>query len=328
MSKRQRRARRHACLIGLAATIAACGLYAAGWFDRLEWITLDWRYTYASSIPQHPDIVLIDIDDASLEQVGRWPWPRDLQAPLIAIPAELGARRILVDITYVDAEPLRSLVPADSDLISDPLSLGPDALSVALPDYELRAAIESSGAVYLAFHHPPSDVLRSEAFGRIIDALASGDDPAVRRAADELAAERPDAATIGSLGALDAARLTALLVDDPTLSLSDCAQRLGIHEVDRLGGAYSDCRSLALLRRLRAWFAEQPQRWRLKPHEAFAAAYEAITGRSIETVTGLKAGVEGAFALALREVLSDRATTARPLVADPPPEWAAPAIDA
>ena len=328
MSKRQRRARLHACLIGLAATVAVCGMYAAGWFDRVEWITLDWRFAYASSIPQHPDIVLIDIDDASLDQVGRWPWPRDLQAPLISIPAEQGARRILVDITYVDAEPLRSLAPADADLITDPRSLGPDLLSMALPDLELRAAIEAAGTVYLAFHHPHTDVFRSAAFGRVVDLLVAGDEPAAHGAADALERERAADSGAVELRAFDSGRLTKLLCDSPTLTITECATAFGMEESDWLRRMYPACRAVALARRLQAWFDDEPERWNLAPHKAFAAAYEAITGRLIESVTGLKSNIEGAFALALREVLSYRATTARPIVTGDPPPRAAPEIDA
>ncbi|HET7708194.1 MAG TPA: EAL domain-containing protein [Sphingomicrobium sp.] len=53
------------------------------------------------------DIVLIAIDDASLRQVGRWPWPRRHYADLIDRVTESGAKSIFFDImvsTKSDAE--------------------------------------------------------------------------------------------------------------------------------------------------------------------------------------------------------------------------------
>ena len=44
------------------------------------------------------DIVLVEIDDASLREVGSWPWPRSKQARLIEDIDSLGARQILLDI--------------------------------------------------------------------------------------------------------------------------------------------------------------------------------------------------------------------------------------
>ncbi len=46
------------------------------------------------------DIVLVEIDDASLREVGSWPWPRSKQAKLIEDIDSLGARQILLDILY------------------------------------------------------------------------------------------------------------------------------------------------------------------------------------------------------------------------------------
>ena len=44
------------------------------------------------------DIVLVAIDDASLREVGRWPWPRRTYAQLIDRLHDAGAKRIFFDI--------------------------------------------------------------------------------------------------------------------------------------------------------------------------------------------------------------------------------------
>ena len=48
-------------------------------------------------------IVLVKIDDKSLEQVGHWPWPRRQHAALTDRLTAAGARKILFDITFTGA---------------------------------------------------------------------------------------------------------------------------------------------------------------------------------------------------------------------------------
>ncbi len=150
VSKHQRRTNRRASAVGLMATVVVVALYAGGALDWLELKTLDQRFCHANAMPEHPDIVLVDIDDGSLETVGRWPWPRDVQAAIIEILAEAGARAVLYDIQLVEPQPARTITRRQADLIENPLSIASD-LSVAFPDHELRSAIERAGAVYLAF---------------------------------------------------------------------------------------------------------------------------------------------------------------------------------
>ena len=45
-------------------------------------------------------IVLVKIDDDSLRQVGRWPWPRRYHAQLTDRLTAAGAKRILFDLTF------------------------------------------------------------------------------------------------------------------------------------------------------------------------------------------------------------------------------------
>ncbi len=59
------------------------------------------------------DIVLVEIDDASLREVGSWPWPRSKQARLIEDIDSLGARQILLDILYSSPS-----APADDEALA------------------------------------------------------------------------------------------------------------------------------------------------------------------------------------------------------------------
>jgi CHASE2 domain-containing sensor protein len=47
------------------------------------------------------DVVLVKIDDPSLRQVGRWPWPRRRHAELTDALSKAGAKRIFYDIAFI-----------------------------------------------------------------------------------------------------------------------------------------------------------------------------------------------------------------------------------
>jgi adenylate cyclase len=200
VSKAQRRAAQQSIAVGVAVTAVVALLLAAGWLDWLELKTLDFRFRYANSAPQHPDLVCLDIDDAAIGTVGRWPWSRDVQAGVYSVLAESGLKRLLVDVTYGEAQTFQTIPPRYADVLTDPLGLvleQPDVVTIALPDLELRAAVQDVGNVYLAYDYAaateranelprqvrawfeadPSRWLlpRSEAFERLFDEVAHSD---------------------------------------------------------------------------------------------------------------------------------------------------------
>ena len=63
--------------------------------------------TWARAERQTPpdDLVIVSIDPESLERLGRWPWPRELQARLLERIAEYGARGAVLDLLYVEPDP-------------------------------------------------------------------------------------------------------------------------------------------------------------------------------------------------------------------------------
>jgi len=53
-----------------------------------------------SLIPQDDRIVFIEVQDDSIEQIGRWPWSRDWHATLIAILSKYKAKAIIYDVIF------------------------------------------------------------------------------------------------------------------------------------------------------------------------------------------------------------------------------------
>lgn len=66
-------------------------------YDQI--ISLNWH-----SKPENPNVVIIDIDDKSIEKEGRWPWPRDKMARLLNKLKENGVVTIGLDIVMSEAE--------------------------------------------------------------------------------------------------------------------------------------------------------------------------------------------------------------------------------
>jgi EAL domain-containing protein (putative c-di-GMP-specific phosphodiesterase class I)/CHASE2 domain-containing sensor protein len=90
-----------------------CGLVNAG--ALLE----DFARTSRNKAHVHQasgDIVLVAIDDASLRQVGRWPWPRRHYAELIDRVSQAGAKGIFFDIMVSTKSE-----PADDQMLADAL---------------------------------------------------------------------------------------------------------------------------------------------------------------------------------------------------------------
>ena len=73
--------------IGLAIVLFFVGhaarFYNVGFITQLDNIIYDARMRLTMPDTVDPRIVILDIDEKSLQQVGRWPWPRDIMARLV-----------------------------------------------------------------------------------------------------------------------------------------------------------------------------------------------------------------------------------------------------
>lgn len=292
--------------------------YLAGWLDWLELRSLDLRFMYANSVPEDPRIVCIDIDDNSLATVGRWPWPRDVQAGLLAIPIEMGARALLVDLTYEEPQPLRSRPQPGLDLVGEELLQQQWRHQIALPDEQLRSAIAQGDRTYLAFHYLERALTISAPFERAVRQVAAGQEAEARQwAALREAAGRRDAVEGRGADArprvFDRVRLAALLLHEPWLSDQAAAERLGWTspaDAALLQEAFPDCHQAALRFRLNDWFAADPARWTQERGRASAAAFADLLASAPDG----GAAAAGAFDQALRRVLGEQALRAKCLV--------------
>lgn len=108
-------------------------------FQGVERSAYDLGMRASSSTPSDR-IAIIEIDDASIETIGRWPWPRSLQAEMISRLAEGGAK--VIGSTVFFSEPQEDpglLVVNDLAAFYDSSALGENA-PFKLPETDRDAA--------------------------------------------------------------------------------------------------------------------------------------------------------------------------------------------
>ncbi len=70
--------------VAVAVWLAALLVHHFGWTTIVELKTLDHRFQrYADPTKAGQGIVLVAVDEVSLEAFGRWPWPRDRYGYLV-----------------------------------------------------------------------------------------------------------------------------------------------------------------------------------------------------------------------------------------------------
>ena len=114
---------------GIAITLLVVSLHQAdsgvlrALRDRLDWLVYDLRYNH--TLPPDPapsrDIVIVDIDEASLAEVGHFPWPRNVLARLVDGLVEAGVVVVGFDIVFAEAEenPVRRVLRDAGPLLGD-----------------------------------------------------------------------------------------------------------------------------------------------------------------------------------------------------------------
>ncbi|SNS95103.1 sensor domain CHASE2-containing protein [Noviherbaspirillum humi] len=109
--------------IGMSVFIAfiAAWLGSFNGIGRVDQILYD-KMVLLNPVKHRDDILIIDIDDKSLREVGRWPWKRSTHAALIEQLAQAGAKVIGMDILFTEPEPV-----SDGDRVG-----GDQALALAL----------------------------------------------------------------------------------------------------------------------------------------------------------------------------------------------------
>jgi CHASE2 domain-containing sensor protein len=90
--------------IGAACALAMGLIYLLGFFELAEYQALDFLFKARGEGKINPDIVIIEIDDKSLDEFGRWPWTRGYHAAMLDILEDYDPKVVVFDILFSEPQ--------------------------------------------------------------------------------------------------------------------------------------------------------------------------------------------------------------------------------
>ncbi len=141
--------------IALAVGVAVAVLRIGGCkpLDLLELRGLDYRLLQRGTSAASSQVVIVGVDGASLEQIGRWPWSRGRIAALLERITAGGAAVIGIDIIQSEPTAACQVEGLDAAISAGCASELNDALTGPLnEDARLAAAVRASGRIVLGYY--------------------------------------------------------------------------------------------------------------------------------------------------------------------------------
>lgn len=93
----------------VAGAVAALGCYLMPGLSSLvaqvEYRTVDWRFHIRGVRRPGSDIVIVGIDEDSLAEIGRWPWPRSKVAALLEAIEAARPKLVAFDVLFGEPSP-------------------------------------------------------------------------------------------------------------------------------------------------------------------------------------------------------------------------------
>lgn len=90
--------------VGISILFIVVYLISPSFLELLELKTIDTRFKKRAAVAPGKEIVIAAIDEKSLDELGRWPWPRTTIARLIDALTSYGARVIAFDIVFSEPD--------------------------------------------------------------------------------------------------------------------------------------------------------------------------------------------------------------------------------
>ena len=159
--------------ISICLIVLTIGLYQLKlpFLERMELDTYDLRFVYRGPIKPGNEIALIAIDEKSLDEIGRWEWPRSIIIEFMHKLKKYNPRVIGFDIAFTEPDQhseLKTITSIKNEAEKFKVASKPfyDLLSKravqADTDTTLANAIEESGNVVMGyFFHKGKEVLKN-----------------------------------------------------------------------------------------------------------------------------------------------------------------------
>ncbi len=143
--------RRHAPQVSISLVITAvfalhtAGLLTLPLVDRLEYVAYDNRLRWAMPNDRDPRIVIVDVDERSLQAEGHWPWPRAKLARLVsALFDQYHVRVAGFDFVFAEQDESAALAVIDGYLQHHPEPVLRQAFAELRPQLDADAVFASS----------------------------------------------------------------------------------------------------------------------------------------------------------------------------------------
>ncbi|MBI2877408.1 MAG: CHASE2 domain-containing protein, partial [Candidatus Tectomicrobia bacterium] len=72
--------------------------------EMMELKAFDLQFLYRGAQRPGPEVVLVAVDEKSLDELGRWPWPRTRIAELLAVLDRSQARAVGFDLVFPEPD--------------------------------------------------------------------------------------------------------------------------------------------------------------------------------------------------------------------------------
>ena len=122
-------ARRLVLLCGLAPLVLTAGLALSrpAFLSRLDNTVYDILIRWAGTRPTAGRVVIVDVDERSLSELGQWPWRRDRIGELVARLRDLGASVVALDVVFAEPDRFERSADAGDGPADRGAPSGPDA---------------------------------------------------------------------------------------------------------------------------------------------------------------------------------------------------------
>src|SRR6185436_11912710 len=91
--------------LALLLALLAAHLVLPKWADRFSALAFDfYELQLPRQTPEELPVVIIDIDERSLQRLGQWPWPRTIVAQMVDKLRDAGAAVIAFDVLFSEPD--------------------------------------------------------------------------------------------------------------------------------------------------------------------------------------------------------------------------------
>ncbi|MEL6878451.1 MAG: CHASE2 domain-containing protein, partial [Pseudomonadota bacterium] len=185
-------------LLFIVTTLIAVASFQQSFIQRIDASLLDFA-AQATLAPPDESIVIVEIDDRTLDEIETWPWDRARHADLVTALSAMNPELIVMDILFLepsegegDAQLADAIAQAGNVVLPHTFVQQPGQINGVIPAYPLdEFAAGASGIGHVAVGPDPDGVVRQI---QLAIELESGDFPHLAAVTKNLAAPVSSAA--------------------------------------------------------------------------------------------------------------------------------------